>query len=99
MDSYFLKMSVQEHENIFEDTFKNIARHFANWQKQQDQETIELAEDHAMLAGMVKGKEEMIEKACNYLHEHREEVKTEDNGIAGWISDEFIENFRKNMEE
>lgn len=35
MDSYFLKMSVQEHENIFEDTFKNIARHFANWQKQQ----------------------------------------------------------------
>ena len=26
---------VQEHENIFEDTFKNIARHFAEWQKEQ----------------------------------------------------------------
>ena len=37
-----------------------IARHFANWQKQQDQETIELAEDHAMLAGMEKMKEQMM---------------------------------------
>jgi len=35
----------------------------ANWQKQQDQSTIELAEDHAMLAGMEKMKEEMMEKA------------------------------------
>ena len=41
----------------------------------------------------------MIAKACKYLQEHREEVETEDNGISGWISDEFIENFRKNMEE
>lgn len=32
----------------------------AMWQKQQDQETIELAEDHAMLAGMEKMKEEMM---------------------------------------
>lgn len=35
----------------------------ANWQKEQDKETIELAEDHAMLAGMVKKEEEMKEKA------------------------------------
>ena len=35
----------------------------ANWQKQQDQSTIELAEDHAMLAGMEKMKEEMKAKA------------------------------------
>jgi hypothetical protein len=35
----------------------------ANWQKKQDQETIELAEDHAMLAGMEKMKEEMMKGA------------------------------------
>lgn len=37
----------------------------AKWQKQQDQSTIELAEDHAMLAGMEKMKEEMMAKAID----------------------------------
>lgn len=32
----------------------------AKWQEKQDQKTIELAEDHAMLAGMEKMKEEMM---------------------------------------
>ena len=31
MDKFFETMPVLEHENIFEDTFKNIARHFAKW--------------------------------------------------------------------
>lgn len=31
MDRFFETMPVLEHENIFEDTFKNIARHFAKW--------------------------------------------------------------------
>lgn len=31
MDKFFETMPVLEHENIFEDTFKNIARHFAEW--------------------------------------------------------------------
>lgn len=35
----------------------------AEWQKKQDQQLIELAEDHAMLAGMNKMKEEMMENA------------------------------------
>ena len=35
------------------------------WQKKQDQETIELAEDHAMLAGMEKMKEELMAKAID----------------------------------
>jgi hypothetical protein len=35
----------------------------AKWQEKQDQSTIELAEDHAMLAGMEKMKEEMMAKA------------------------------------
>lgn len=37
----------------------------AKWQKQQDQSTIELAEDHAMLAGMEKMREQMMEKAVD----------------------------------
>lgn len=35
----------------------------ANWQKQQDQSTIELAEDHAYFAGRTKTIDEMMEKA------------------------------------
>lgn len=37
----------------------------AQWQKEQDQSTIELAEDHAMLAGMEKMKEEMMKDAVD----------------------------------
>ena len=41
----------------------------AKWQKEQDQSTIELAEDHAMLAGMEKMKEQMMAKAvCVTVH-------------------------------
>lgn len=35
----------------------------AKWQAEKDKEIIELAEDHAMLAGMNKMKEQMMEKA------------------------------------
>lgn len=45
----------------------DIARHFAEWQKKKDQETIELAEDHAMLAGMNKIKEEMMKDAVETI--------------------------------
>ena len=31
MDQFFETMPVLEHENIFEETFQNIARHFAEW--------------------------------------------------------------------
>jgi hypothetical protein len=37
----------------------------AKWQEAKDQATIELAEDHAMFAGMEKMKEEMMEKAID----------------------------------
>jgi hypothetical protein len=43
--------------------FGELIHHFAEWQKQKDQETIELAEDHAMLARMNKMKEEMMKDA------------------------------------
>lgn len=38
-----------------------------------------------------------IEKAVQYLKDHKDEVETEDNGIAGWISDKFIKEFVKYM--
>lgn len=44
-------------------------------------------------------REEMIEKACEYLDLHCNDVKTEDNGIAGWIDNEFINNFRQAMKD
>lgn len=37
----------------------------AEYQRKQDQQLIELAEDHAILAGMNKMKEEMMEKAVS----------------------------------
>ena len=37
----------------------------ANWQKAQDQSIIELAEDHAMLAGMEKMKEQLMKDAID----------------------------------
>ena len=45
--------------------FYGVCLDIANWQKQQDQSTIELAEDHAMLAGMEKMREEMMSKAID----------------------------------
>lgn len=48
--------------------------------------------------GKEKVRQQIIDNACKYLRIHCDEVETEDNGIAGWISDEFIEDFRKYME-
>ena len=50
---------------LSKDEFSVYARHFAEWQKQKDQETIELAEEHAMLAGMEKMREEMMKDAVD----------------------------------
>ena len=57
-----------------------------------------LSPDQARTAVEI-AREEMIEKACEYLDLHCNEVKTEDNGIAGWIDNEFIDNFRKAMKD
>lgn len=43
-------------------------------------------------------KDAFIEKACEWIKEHKEVVETEDNGIIGWIPDYFIEDFKKYME-
>ena len=47
----------------------------AKWQEKQDQETIEVAEDHAMLAGMEKMKEQMIAGAVEGIaHPNDKEI-------------------------
>jgi len=70
----------------------------AQWQKERDQSTIELAEDHAMLAGMEKMRQEMIDKVCKWLVKHwREYVWLTDNDVihfGHWEHD-----FKKAMEE
>lgn len=40
-----------------------------------------------------------IDKACKYLKLHSCEVTTENNAVGGWISDDFIDDFRKAMED
>ena len=57
-----------------------------------------LTPDQALRAVEI-AREEMIEKACAYLDLHCNDVKTEDNGIAGWIDNEFINNFRQVMKD
>ena len=53
----------------------------------------------AYVEGYNQAEKDLVAKACEYLDLHCDEVKTEDNGIAGWIDNEFITNFRKAMEE
>ena len=45
----------------------NAARHFAEWQKKQDEKTIELTEDHAYFAGGVNEREKMMEGAVECI--------------------------------
>ena len=66
----------------------------AQWQKEQDQSTIELAEDHAMLAGMEKMKQEIIDKAMVWLTSNMKW------GVVSWDDkEECVRNFKKAMEE
>ena len=51
------------------------------------------------LSAVAIEREEVIEEACEFLKEHREEVRTEDNGISGWIPERFIEDFKEYMNE
>lgn len=49
----------------------------------------------AFKAGWDEADRTLIDKAVKWLYEHREEVQTEDNGIAGWIPDELIMDFKQ----
>jgi hypothetical protein len=65
-----LEQAAKDYSNNLDNIYGSIGKQTRNafkagaeWQKEQDKETIELAEDHAMLAGMEKMKEEMMAKA------------------------------------
>jgi len=62
LGEYINELSKQFPEVSFA-KLSRIAVRVAKWQKEQDQSTIELAEDHAMLAGMEKMKEQMMKNA------------------------------------
>ena len=62
LGEYINKLSKQFPEVSFA-KLSRIAVRVAKWQKEQDQSAIELAEDHAMLAGMEKAKEQMMTKS------------------------------------
>jgi hypothetical protein len=64
LGEYINELSKQFPEVSFA-KLSRIAVRVAKWQKQQDQSTIELAEDHAMFAGMEKMKEQMMAKAID----------------------------------
>lgn len=64
LGEYINELSKQFPEVSFA-KLSRIAVRVSKWQKQQDQSTIELAEDHAMLAGMEKMKEQMMAKAID----------------------------------
>ena len=68
---------------------KNTFKAGAQWQKERDQSTIELAEDHAYLAGQ----EKIIEKACEWLNIFYSEDR------HCYFVEEDIDNFKKAMEE
>lgn len=73
----------------------------ANWQKTKDQSVIELAEDHAMLAGMVKGKEDVVGKVRSILNK----VAYKNNGLdvnGDYCEQPYVEldnKFRKLLKE
>jgi hypothetical protein len=70
------------------DSELNDAEHCVIWFKsQQNKNDIEYIR-----------KDAFIEKACEWIKEHKKAVETEDNGIIGWIPDYFIEDFRNYME-
>ena len=64
LGEYINELSKQFPEVSFA-KLSRIAVRVAKWQKKQDQSTIELAEDHAMLAGMERMKEQMMAKAID----------------------------------
>lgn len=70
----------------------------AQWQKQQDQSTIELAEDHAYLAGQ----EKIIDKAIKWLEDNIDRYLYNTGGYEEYIpkcGGKMFEDFKKAMEE
>lgn len=86
-DKYSFKYSDFDTEdceyNVYDHEKREAFIAGAEWKEVQDQKTIELAEDHAMLAGMNKMEQQMMEKAVEkYVHE----LYTDEEGYHCYIS-------------
>lgn len=53
--------------------------------------------EDAYMHGYNQAAEEFLDKGCTWLKQNKDNVETEDNGIAGWISEDFIKDFRNSM--
>ena len=70
----------------------------AQWQKERDQSTIELAEDHAYLAGQ----EKIIAKAIKWLEDNIDRYLYNTGGYGEYIpkcGGKMFEDFKKAMEK
>ena len=65
----------------------------AEWKEQKDQETIELAEDHAMLAGMNRMKEEMMKDAVEAFVNIYE--NTDDSNYVEFVTEQSPYKFKE----
>ena len=90
------------HSHITGDTYyANDAWFFkkgAQWQKERDQSTIELAEDHAYLAGQ----EKIIAKAIKWLEDNIDRYLYNTGGYGEYIpkcGGKMFEDFKKAMEK
>jgi len=63
-----------------------------------EEETLCVYDHHA---GFVDGFHAAIEKACEWLKENKDHpfIGCEDPCLSGYLTDEFVESFRKAMEE
>ena len=104
-DRFFEEMPVQEHENIFEDTFKNIARHFAEWQKKKDEKDEADMLLVSYLDGAEKGKKIMRQRIIGEVRSILNKVAFEYDAldVNGDICEQpfakLNSEFRKLMEE
>lgn len=83
----------------FESELHTVLSYF--WQSYQRGEEVNLADfvkEHSEDLLSIARKE-FTEEAVQWIREHQETVETEDNGIAGWIPEYFIEDFIRAMEE
>ena len=89
---YYINELSKQFPDVSFAKLSRIAVRVAKWQEKQDQSTIELAEDHAMLAGMNKMEQQIMAKAID-----GEVLENYDGKVLKYddlILDEKLSNFK-----
>ena len=81
------------------DKLHKAANEYANSIAQHDERKTYCSED--FIAGAKWSYNMMINKACEWLKENKDHplIGCEDPCLSGYLTDEFIEHFKKTMEE